>query len=55
MVGAEPLAELDYVSVADSETLAEIEGEVAGVAMVSLAVRFGAVRLIDNVTLGEDA
>ena len=54
MVGAEPLAELDYVSVADSETLAEIEGEVTGVAMVSLAVRFGAVRLIDNVTLGED-
>ena len=53
LVGAEPLAELDYVSVADSETLAEIEGEVAGAAMLSLAVRFGAVRLIDNVTLGE--
>ncbi|MXX19233.1 MAG: 4-phosphopantoate--beta-alanine ligase, partial [Dehalococcoidia bacterium] len=51
--GAEPLAELDYVSVADSETLAEVEGEVDGVAMLSLAVRFGAVRLIDNVTLGE--
>lgn len=54
MVGAEPLAELDYVSVADSETLTEIEGEVAGAAMVSLAVRFGAVRLIDNVSLDED-
>ena len=54
VVAGEPLAELDYVSVADSETLAEIEGEVAGVAMLSLAVRFGAVRLIDNVTLGED-
>ena len=53
MVGAEALAELDYVSVADSETLAEIEGEVEGVALLSLAVRFGPVRLIDNVTLGE--
>ena len=54
IVGAEALAELDYVSVADSETLAEIEGEVQGTALISLAARFGAVRLIDNVTLGED-
>ena len=54
MVGAEALAELDYVSVADSETLAEIEGEVQGTALISVAARFGAVRLIDNVTLGED-
>ena len=53
MVGAEALAGLDYVSVADSETLAEIGGEVEGVALLSLAARFGAVRLIDNVTLGE--
>ena len=53
-VGAEPLAEIEYVSVADSETLAEIEGEVEGAALLSLAARFGAVRLIDNVTLGED-
>ena len=53
MVGAEALAELDYVSMADSETLAEIEGEVEGVALLSLAARFGPVRLIDNVTLGE--
>ncbi len=52
-VGSEPLAELDYVSVADSETLAEIEGDIEGVALLSLAARLGAVRLIDNVTLGE--
>ena len=52
-VAAEPLGELDYVSVADSETLAEIEGEVRGTALLSLAVRFGPVRLLDNVTLGE--
>ena len=54
-VGAEPQAELDYVSVADSETLAEIEGDIEGVALLSLAARFGPVRLIDNVTLGEGA
>lgn len=52
-LAAEPLAELDYVSIADSETLAEIEGEVQGTALLSMAVRFGPVRLIDNVTLGE--
>ncbi len=52
-VGGEQLAELEYVSVADSETLAEVEGDVEGIALLSLAVRFGAVRLIDNVTLGE--
>lgn len=52
-VGSEPQAELDYVSVADSETLAEIEGDIERPALLSLAVRFGPVRLIDNVTLGE--
>ncbi len=52
-VAAEGLARLDYVSVADSDTLAEVEGQVAGAALLSLAVHFGAVRLIDNVTLGE--
>lgn len=53
MVEAEPLAELDYVSVADPETLAEVEGDAAGGALLSLAARFGAVRLIDNAELGE--
>ena len=54
-VGSEPQAELDYVSVADSETLSEIEGDIERAALLSLAVRFGPVRLIDNVTLGEGA
>lgn len=52
-VGSEPQAQLDYVSVADSATLAEIEGDIERTALLSLAVRFGPVRLIDNVTLGE--
>jgi len=47
----EPLARPDYVSVADARTLLEIE-RIAGPALVSLAVRFGGTRLIDNVVLG---
>ena len=47
----EPLAEVDYVSVADGETLAEL-GRVEGPALLSLAVRLGSTRLIDNESLG---
>lgn len=46
-IAAEPLASLDYVSVADPETLEELD-HVASRALLSLAVRFGSVRLIDN-------
>ena len=49
----EPLAEVDYVSVADGSTLAELE-TVDGPALLSLAVRFGTTRLIDNEPLGTD-
>ena len=49
----EPLATPAYVSVADGTTLAELERvpDVAPV-LLSLAVRFGATRLIDNEPLG---
>ena len=50
-IGAQPLAEIDYVALADPETLAELEGLIKPPALLSLAVRFGAARLIDNVTL----
>ena len=53
-IEAEPLAQLDYVSVADSATLAEIEGRATGAVMVSAAVRIGKARLIDNVVLDGD-
>ena len=46
----EPLAQVEYVSVADRETLAEIE-VVTGDVLVSLAVRIGPTRLIDNILL----
>lgn len=47
----EPLGMPEYISVADPGTLAEIEGPIDGGALVSLAVRFGTTRLIDNVLL----
>jgi pantoate--beta-alanine ligase len=53
-LATEPLAEVDYVSVADGRTLAELE-TVEGPALASLAVRFGSTRLIDNELLDEDA
>jgi pantoate--beta-alanine ligase len=43
----EPLADVDYVSVADGSSLVELE-RVEGPALLSLAVRIGATRLIDN-------
>lgn len=52
IIAAEPLARIDYVSVADPVTLAEIDGPVQ-VGLFSMAVYLGAVRLIDNVTVGE--
>ncbi len=47
----EPRAAVEYVSIADPVTLAEIERVEQKGALLSLAVRFGAVRLIDNVVL----
>jgi pantoate--beta-alanine ligase len=49
----EPLADVEYVSVADGSTLRELE-RIAGLALLSLAVRFGTTRLIDNELLGAD-
>ena len=48
---AEPLAAIDYVSLADADSLAELEGSVQGPALLSLVVGFGPTHLLDNVTL----
>jgi pantoate--beta-alanine ligase len=47
----EPLAEVDYVSVADGSTLTELD-RIERPALLSTAVRFGTTRLIDNEPLG---
>jgi len=49
---AEPLARTEYVSIADLRTLQEIDAIDAQGALLSLAVRIGTVRLIDNLLLG---
>ncbi|HEY4944676.1 MAG TPA: pantoate--beta-alanine ligase [Candidatus Limnocylindrales bacterium] len=51
VIATEPRADLAYVSCADDTTLAELE-RVEGPAMLSVAVRFGTTRLIDNIHLG---
>ena len=53
VLAAEPLARVEYVSVADAQTLAELETIQDRAALVSLAVRIGSTRLIDNVTVGD--
>lgn len=53
VLGAEPLASVDYVSAADPETLAEIE-TAADRVLLSMAVRFGSTRLLDNLVLPEE-
>ena len=48
-IEAEPQAKIDYVSAADAQTLKEAE-MIDGPTLLSLAVFFGEVRLIDNLT-----
>ena len=50
LIQKQPLANIDYISVAHNETLEELD-EVKPPALVSLAVRIGKTRLIDNVVL----
>ena len=50
VMAAHPLLRADYVSIAHTETLAELE-RVESPALVSLAARIGRARLIDNIVL----
>jgi pantoate--beta-alanine ligase len=52
VLAAEPMAEPEYVSVADPEMLEELSGSVE-VALLSMAVYIGGVRLIDNMIVGQ--
>ena len=51
LIDKEPQASIEYISVADNETLKEIH-RVKLPALVSMAVKFGKTRLIDNIVLG---
>ncbi len=50
LIKQQPLAAIDYVSIADTETLEELD-QVKPSALVSLAVKIGKPRLLDNVVL----
>jgi pantoate--beta-alanine ligase len=49
-IAQEPLAHIDYVAVADPDTLREVE-QLSGTVLVALAVYIGKTRLIDNAVL----
>jgi pantoate--beta-alanine ligase len=51
IIAAEPLAALDYIAVNDATTLAPLAQLNDQAAVISLAVRFGKTRLIDNLLL----
>lgn len=50
MINTEPLAKIELVSINNSDTLAEIS-TIEGNVLISLAVIFGNVRLIDNISM----
>ncbi|MEO8041378.1 MAG: pantoate--beta-alanine ligase [Acidobacteriota bacterium] len=50
-IGGEPLATIDYVSIVDSRTLEPVEKVPETETLIAAAVRFGNVRLIDNIVL----
>ncbi len=52
VLAGEPLAGVEYVSCADAATLEELD-RIDRPALLSVAVRFGSTRLIDNEPLGE--
>lgn len=51
VLSQEPLAAVDYVSAADARTLEELD-RIEGPCVISLAVKIGKTRLIDNILLG---
>jgi len=51
LLASEPLAQMQYVSCADYDTLEELN-EIKGKALLSMAVFMGKTRLIDNFVLG---
>lgn len=52
MITSEPLAEVDYISAADAETLVELNTPTERPILLSIAVKIGKPRLLDNVILG---
>lgn len=50
IIKSQPIGIIDYISIADNETLREIK-KIEKPALISMAVKFGKTRLIDNIIL----
>lgn len=50
LINRQPLAEIDYIAITDAHTL-ELLNKLKGEVLISLAVRFGKTRLIDNIKM----
>jgi pantoate--beta-alanine ligase len=50
LIDKQPLAEIDYIAISDAHSL-ELLNRLKGEILISLAVRFGKTRLIDNIEL----
>ena len=46
------LSQIEYISLADNVTLAELDKPIEAPALLSLVVKFGKTRLLDNIELG---
>ena len=55
MLDAEPLFEIEYVELVDTENLQPMDGDLDGEALLAAAGRVGKTRLIDNVTIAVKA
>ena len=51
LIKMEPLAKIDYISIADADTLKEMLHRIKPPVLVSMAVKIGKTRLIDNTVL----
>ena len=54
LIQNEPLAKVDYISISDNLTLEEINGEITGNILISTAVYFDNIRLVDNIIYSSD-
>jgi pantoate--beta-alanine ligase len=52
-IETEPLANIDYIAIVDNETLEPLEKVGEKPVLVAVAVRFGDIRLIDNIILNQ--
>jgi len=53
LISREPLAKIEYISIADTDTLEELS-TINGQVLASMAVRIGQTRLIDNIILKQN-